>query len=222
MPIDQNVIVLGAGLEERQRTTSKGTTSRYTVTVSGDSLVHNFDDVALGAGPAEAIRNVLRDKVRAIVAVAAPSTLANRQRAKAALQRGASWAVKRYSGGRTGTKEPGQTVRLFNDSGRFADGLFVRQNLKEKSWTINVPANRLDPSTFADGQAGLQEMYQRLVELVPEFADASKLADAPEVRRAVAESISDVLMKAGKETERLKRELIKKGLELLRQVAAPL
>jgi len=71
------------------------------IRVKSEPLVHTFDEDELARGPAEAIRDVVADQIRAIDENAAQSTIAKRRRE-----------------GRTGT-------RLFNDSGKLADELKV-------------------------------------------------------------------------------------------------
>lgn len=198
------------GLERRSRTTGQGpalkTKDRYTITIKAEPMVHIFDARALGQGPAEAIVEHLRNRIRGISEVAKPATLAARQRAKDAYQRGEPWAKRRYAGGRTGGKEPGQTVRLFNDSGRLADGLFARPT-RDNAWTVNVPANRFDPTTFSGGEGAMAEMVARLQQLVPEFGDAAKLSQVAEVRQAIADSVNEIWMRHGARSAR--RELRK-------------
>jgi len=194
--ITQDVIVLNDfGFEERRRTTSKGTSSRFTVTIKSEPLVHVFDERQLGKGPAEAIREVLWKGIRGIEEFAALATVKRRERARRALAAGTGSAVRRYDGGRTGRKEPGQTVRVFNDSGRLADGLEVRENVTEKSWTVNVTKNRLTPIDFGT-QAQLLAMVERLQRLVPELGDPRALLKHSTVTKAIDAAISNLIIKA--------------------------
>lgn len=201
MAISQDVIVLndwdGAAFSERRRTTSSGTKSRFTVSFYSEPLIANLDPVAIGKGVAEAMAKALGDGIRAITQKAEDSTIAKRVEAIGALARGARWATKRYSGGRTGSKPPnadGQG-RLFNDSDRLAGGIFARPN-RDGEWTVNVPANRFDPSTFNGKAADLVKMVERLKQLVPILADPAKLFALPAVAAAVVEAGGSVLTKA--------------------------
>lgn len=197
MAVTQRTIVLNDfGLARRERTSSSGTAIRYTVSIEAAPLVHVFDAKALGQGPAQEIAEHLRRRIETIQVAAAPATLLRRKYAESALDRGAGWASNRYSGGRTGTKRAGEAKpdgRLFNDSGRFAAGL-IAQPTRENNWVINVPANRLDPSTFRDGEAGLVRMVDRLRELVPEFGNANELAKIGSVRAAIGDSVDRIFM----------------------------
>jgi hypothetical protein len=224
----QDVIILGGGLERRDRTSASGITkSRYTISVESTPLVHNFDELPLGQGPAEAMADVLKTKMRNITAFAKPATIARRKRAAIELAKGDPAAVRRYSGGRmvnaegvSGGPMPPSTgaSRLFNDSGRFIGGIVVMRNKVEKGFTINIPANRLDPTTFTGGEAALAAMYARLVALVPEFADARLLMESPEVEKAILDGIKGLI---GASQGRLEASMLtrwKSAVELARGV----
>jgi len=255
----QNVVMIGTmGLEERQRTSPKGvTTNRYTVSVKADPIVHTFDAYELGRKPAEAIAKVITAAIKSIGQFAAPATQLFRQRAANEMAgiRGprsqpigptvkggrvrsggiSSWVQDRYSGGRTGTKQPNQTKRLFNDSGRLAEGIYVQGTGRVENpgphggtgneWTINVPANRLDPSTFRS--MGLfQAMTDKLLTLVPELRSIDALGKHPEVVQAISDGVVDVLIKRGQaaieKSQALRREYASTVLALFRGVGVPL
>lgn len=191
----QDVVILSdfgdSSLEKRTRTSPAGRTGvRYTVTIKGDPVLNILSSVDLGRGPAQAIADLIQSQIRGIGQRAAEATILKRKYAANALARGAAWAVKRYTGGRIGTMGPGKTGgdgdRLFNDSGRLAEGIHVAQNPREGSWTVNVAANRLDPSTFKGG--AFEAMVQRLVSLAPALGGGDAIATAPEFERAVANS----------------------------------
>ena len=194
MPVTQDVIAINVGFSERRRTTSTGTKSRYTFEIDAQPILHNLSQEKLGDGPAHAIAKALTAQIKNIADVAALATREKRERGKRALAAGAAWAVKRYSGGRTGTKAPSGSVRYANDSGRLAEGVFVRQNPEETNWTINVPANRLDPSTFGSYPAFLA-WVARLRSHVPVLANPLGVA---EVRQAIRNSV-DVLIQVEKD-----------------------
>lgn len=194
----QDVVVLNdlglSSLSRRTRTTSSGSKNRYSIEFRAEPILHDFSIQALGQGPAEAIRDLLTQRIKAIGQVASPSTILARKSAETALAAGKSWATRRYAGGRTGRKNPGQSDRLFNDSGRLAEGLEVRENRTDGNYTINVPANRLDPSTFKGGEAALVSMFQRLVTLVPEFRGGREITKHAEIREAIAEAVTDSIV----------------------------
>jgi hypothetical protein len=228
----QDVVVLNDfGFERRDRNAGKGVKSRYTVTIAAEAIVHNFDPVALGMAPAQAIAKVIRDRIRDIAELAKPATIQRRQQAAKSLAAGSNFDRTRYTGGRTGSKPPNQTSRLFNDSGRLADGIHARPNLergKEQlaNWTINVPANRLNPSTGWNDASKFQAMVARLQTLVPELSlqGASKLGQAKEVRDAIADSVAHVMvtrLQMAQDVASAARTAIRKAqFQILAQLAA--
>ena len=220
-----NVVILNDGEYYSAKFAERtgGKKARRTIEVRSEPLLMDFDETALGAKPAQAIMEVIRDGIKGIMQVASQATLERRDRAKRRItgalsdrqdgfrRRGKHYAGSyedRYTGGRTGVTIPAQTVRLFNDSNRLANGLAVRQNPQDKTYTINVPINRLDPSEFKPGMFDL--MLNRLRALVPELADARRLITHPKVREAIEQSIQDMIMKA---------EMRQRGLLLARAAA---
>lgn len=186
----------GSGtLERRTRTSASGKSSdRWSVTLDAKPLSFTFDTKALGRGVADTIAAHLRKRVSEIGAVASPSTQLKRKYAENALARGESWAVRRYSGGRTGTTPPNQSPRLFNDSGRFARGIAVGPT-RDNNWVINVPANRLN-ATQLGGENALRDIVNKLRQYVPEFGSAIDLVQVPEVRRAIHGALDNLRGKA--------------------------
>lgn len=206
--ITQEVVVLNTfGFEERRRTTGKGTTNRYTVTITADPVVHVFDPRELGRAPADAIAEAIRKGIKAIGEFAKPATRARREGAAKAFAARLPWAVARYSGGRTGDKAPNQTGRLFNDSGRLADGIFAGPN--GDGWVVNVPVNRFDPATFTGGVGALVSMYGRLRELVPALQGPEALRKIPEVRDAIESSILNVIQTKGAQLGKQRADLMR-------------
>lgn len=226
--VSQRVVAINDfGLERRDRTTSTGTASRFTVTMKADPVVHVFDPKVLGAGPSLAIAEHLRARVGGIGALAAPSTQLQRKYAATAAAAGKPWASRRYSGGRTGALPPNQSSRLFSDSGRFAQGIVA--GATPTGWVVNVAANRLDPSTFKDGEAGVNRMFLLLRQHVPEFGDASQLLTVPAVRGAIGDSLDAIFLKGlGRRygdnrdfraaVRQARLEALKMGLDLLQTV----
>lgn len=215
MAITQDVFVINEGFSERRRTTSRGTKSRYTLDVKADPVLINLSEVALGKGPAEAIRDAISSGIKAISQVASPGTLLRRKYAETAFQRGEPHTVRRYSGGRTGAKAPNRSDRYGNDSGRLAEGLHVMQNQKEGAWTVNVPANRFDPSTFKS-MADFTRMVDRLRELVPVIRNP---LSAPEVRAAISASLDNMIQVATDKNYKQKIALMKAGIQVIRNLA---
>lgn len=203
MAITQNVTALNdlgrASLERRDRVTSAGPSARYTVTMESEPILHDWDNLEKAPKVAEAIRALLASKIRGLTAKASTDTELRRDRYARELIAGGDAAKRRYSGGRIGTRAPkGASAKLlFNDSGRFAEGLAVMRNAEERGFTINVAANRLDPRTFGGGESAIVALWQRLVALVPEFAGGMAVLRDPTVQRAIAEDQADAVFVAG-------------------------
>lgn len=215
----QDTVVLNdlglSSLSRRTRTGAGGKTSvRYSIEFQAQPILHDYSLTALGQSPAMAIRDLLEKKIKAIAQKPSPSTTLTRKAAAKALAAGASWAVRRYAGGRTGRKEPGQYDALFADSGRLAEGLEVRENRKDGNYTINVPANRLDPSTFIGGETAIVAMWQRLVTLVPEFRGGKNVL-TQEVIAAIAEAVTESIVT---QTDRARSTLSRARSRLYGQV----
>lgn len=213
-----DVVVLndfgGSSVERRTRKSGK---ARVSVTIKSEPLLHNFDNVELGRGPSEAIAKWLRERVAGIGEQASPATIERRKRAVAELAKGDATATKRYSGGRTGHTTPGQSSTLWNDSGRFANGIVARR--VEGAWVVNVPANRFDASTFHGGDVGLLRALEQLRRLVPEMFDANLLAKVSAVQEAIFDSIGDVIVDASRRNAALKSRRLSAALGLGRSFA---
>ncbi len=201
MAVSQDVVVVNdlgtSSLSSRTRTNASGGESvRYSIELQAEPILHDFNQEALGQGPAEAIRALLERKIKELKATASPATGHRRANASVGLAAGNPSDVARYSGGKTGTKPPRLETppRLFNDSGRLAEGLAVRFNPTSDNFTINVTANRLDPRTFRGGEAGIVAMWQRLVALVPEFKGGLDVLKHEEIRAAVADAVADSIV----------------------------
>lgn len=197
MAITQDTVILNnpsdwAGLARRERTTSTGTHVRYSVNVTSQAIVTDFGAMKKAVKTGLAIRDLLKRKIQAISATVTTAT-----KHKRAMMSNAATSP-RYTGGRMGYLPPGRASadRLFNDSGRLAEGLEVRRNAEEEGFTINVPAARLNPSTFGGGEPALLVMWQRLVALVPEFAGGAKIFEDSAVMAALHDDVVDAIVVA--------------------------
>lgn len=154
------------------------------VSCKAEPIEHTFDAAKLGEGPARAIAKTISDGIKAITASASSATVKRRASARAALARGATWAVERYSGGAPGAAS---SSRLFNDSGALAH---ITATLGAGAdWAIATVSNRLDPSTLDGGAAALAELLERLVELVPALRDPLSVAS---VQDAIEQTWSQI------------------------------
>lgn len=178
----------------RRGTTAKGTQrkARYSFEIVSEPLLHDLNELNLGRGPAEAIKDLIKDQINGISVTASKATIAMRIKARAALERGESWATKRYAGGRIGIMPPGVSDKLFQDSGRLRESIFVSPNLTDATYTVNVAANRLNPDLFG---SGFTEMIGRLVALVPAL-NPKTLRGMPTIERAIQQSVTDMIAKA--------------------------
>ena len=183
----ETIVVINEGLESRTR---NGKT-RFTVSVSSEPVLHNFGPMDLGAPVSLAIKDAIAKGIKAIGEQASAGTVAFRAEASKAFARGANWARKRYSGGKTGAVAPGTGSQLFIDSGRLANGLTLRQSKSEGKWVVYAPANRMNGSGFAD-QGAFIAMVNRLRELVP--ALRNPFADQA-VRDALEKTVGEVLVR---------------------------
>jgi hypothetical protein len=180
---------------ERKRTSSRGENTRVTLDFRSQPIIAHHDPVIFRP-VAEAMANVLRKQIQEVQADADPNTKIFRIRAAKALKEGKPWAVRRYAGGKTGAKEPGSVSgdRLFNDSGRFAEGIVISAT-SDGNYTVNVTKNRLDPSTFRPGQ--FEAFIQQLRAHVPGVKDPASMASEPEVHDAYEEVGKRVMEVAG-------------------------
>jgi len=165
---------------------------RTTVEIVSEPLLHDFDENVLGAEPANAIRDLLERETKGVDEFASDTTQAMRAKAEVAFQAGAPWAKRRYSGGRTGAKPPNQTKRKLNDSGRLAEGWFVRENKEDATWTVNVPANRLTPEAFG---AKWEWFLGELRRLIAPLRDVRAIAEDQGFQQAVSRSIASLIEK---------------------------
>jgi hypothetical protein len=185
-------------------------------------VVHDFDDRRLGKGPAEAIADFFRlaIKERSSRQAVAPSTIKARESHARAYAAGKPWAKERYDGGRTGPTPPdtSRISRAWFFSGRIANGIFVRENESEKSWAINVPANRLNNLKYAQNDGQYRRMLDSLLELLPELSDSQKLLKDKGVNDAIRASIRDLITVASDRNKALLARRNKALLGLLRGV----
>jgi hypothetical protein len=131
-------------------------TDRVRITFTAEPLEVELDAAAIVSGPARALRDAIAEGIRAIAVSIAPATKVYREKAARALKRGAPWAVARF-----GTRTPGASDRLFNDSGALADSLSVDQD--GKGYDVGTTRD-LEPP-------GAGSLYERLIQLVPALRD---------------------------------------------------
>lgn len=206
---DEDVLILNDGLEQR---TSKTGKQRYTIKVTSEPLIFNLDPKQLGAPVAQALAHHFRERIRGITASASAATIKARAVAAKAYALGNPWALKRYSGGRTGAMPPSQHGdKAFNDSGRFAETLVAGAS-SDGAWRINVAANRLSAETGA-----IDRIYKRLTELVPEILNPAQIDNAV-LRRVIENTQRAVVQKARAQTGKVSIAAIRATLNLIRDI----
>ncbi len=209
MSVSQKSVVIlndfqryGAVATKRIRTTGAGTSSRVTIDIRSEPVGCITDPKLLGQGVADAIAKRIGMGIKAITAIASGATLAKRKSARD--NPSSRWVQKRYSGGRTGLTPPTTSVRLFNDSNRLANGIVARAT-RDGTFALNVPANRLDESSFGSGFEG---MLRRLFQLVDVLRDPLLLGNDATIRTAVVAATKLALAK-GKNSLDVAKEIAK-------------
>lgn len=121
-----------------------------------------------------------------------PSTAKARRTAERAFSKGKPWALKRYSGGRTGVTPPDVgSHRMFNHSGRLADSIVARYAKQAKEWKINYAANRWNLADF-DSQAHMQAAFRKWVDRVPVLKEPRNDLG---IQRAIRDTFAETIQK---------------------------
>lgn len=207
MPVyGPELVVLHEGYEYRAKANGK---SRVVIKVKSEPLIFNLDPKQAGKPVAAAIVQVLREKVAGITQRAADATLVYRQKALKAFVLDKPWAMKRYSGGKTGSMPPARSEEAFRDSGRFEKSI-VGSASSDGAWRINVSANRLT----GDTSRGAQFIYDKLVSLVPEFAKPELLMDSPKVAEAIQTAMKTMIVKGQASSSKLAFDIVRGWIEV--------
>lgn len=206
----EDVFVLNAGLEQR---TSKTGKQRFVAVVKSEPIYVNTDPKQLGGEIAVAIAKHLREQVKGISARASDATLRARKAAEKAFKAGEPWALKRYGGGKMGSKPPNQSDRMFNDSGRMAESITANAS-KDGVWRVNMAANRLSGSP-----ASVQRIYAKLVELVPGFKNIGEIMKSNDVLAAMVRTKEKMIRKGKMQSGKTALDVIAAGVRLFEQVA---
>ncbi len=165
---------------------------RYTLESKSEPLLMDLDGMNLGQGVAATWLKRIQDQWHGIAVVVSPATQAMRVTAGEAFQRGKAWALKRYAGGRIGPKLPNQTNKFGLDSLRTVDGLAMRANPTDGSYTINAPANRFNPETFGPG---FDAYISKIRALVPILNAENAIGDK-EIEASIKQGLGDMVTKA--------------------------
>ena len=206
--MDGDIFILNQGLEMRS---TPGGKTRYTIRVVSEPLVISTDPDFLAMKPAKRLAAYLKQQVLAITEKAPANTLRARRTALKAFVLGKEWAVRRYSGGRTGSKPPLRSESALNDSERLAESIAATSG-KDGTWRVNVAANRLNDQD----SGGFERIWNKLVRLVPAFGNP--LAGGA-IEEGVRWSIANMIKKEQARSSELKVEIAKQVWNLLRQTA---
>ncbi len=171
----------------------KARKERYTIEVKSEPLLLDLNEFNLGQVVAEAWRSRIRDNILGISASASEATQRMRVKAGIAVKSGAAWARDRYTRRRPPQSFiPNQTNKLFNDSGLLADGIHVRQNLTDATYTINFPVNRFNPETFGAGFGAMLSKFRTQAPMM----DPKKALGDDQVEKAIHEGLGNMMAKA--------------------------
>lgn len=210
----------------RPTTTTTTTRTSYktniTVEVHSEPIAVCLDEAAVARHIAVMYAQRVREQTKAIAKTVEPATAAKRRSLEKAFAQGKSYAVKQFSGGRTGVTPPvAGSNQAFNHSGRLADGIvaMLRGKDKDAEWVINYPANRWDLKHWGDASK-MQAAFQKWVALVPILQDASSDVG---IVKAAKDMMADVLhkqkMDAGHRASKLAGEQIVKVLQFVARAA---
>lgn len=197
---------------ELTRTSKKGkVTRRVSIEIKSEPLLHTFDDFLMGSGPADAIKDAIAKGIKNVTKIVSPATLVKRKWAQGARAKKTNTYKRRYLRGRKTTLAEPQVgaVRWLNDSGKMAKGIFVRQNRNQATYTINVPAARLNQDEWGTNGLPFQQFLAEFKKLVPAL-DAKSLQQMPGVEKAIRESINLLIVKA-KDVRKAKLEQLKRA-----------
>ena len=185
-----DIFVINAppGIRERRRTSKSGVKQRFSVETTYEPIAHNLDALAVGKLAAEAVTKIYIKRLQGYARFVKAATLARRDRWAKEFQNSEYQAMRRFTGGRTGATPPitGQHFWL-NHSGRLAR-MTTNANATDKSYTTNVPANRLNPAEF-DKPSQLEIIFQRLVEAL----DPRTVLNHPDFKAAEKASIDTMI-----------------------------
>jgi predicted nucleic acid-binding protein len=195
-----------AKLIQRTRSSSKEV---YSVQISSERIAVLVDEMELARPVAEAIAQAIREQTKAITAQVSKATIGFRKVAGKAFASGQSWALKRYSGGKTGATPPGQGTAFGNDSGRLANGIFANPDPSTGSFQVKAPANRLQRESFGNDGA-FDRFVARWIELVPAL---TRPLDDLGVRRVLSNVTEKMHRKLAMQAAEKQAEVLVSALE---------
>jgi hypothetical protein len=215
-----------ANLNVRERVSAKGKVgykTHITVEVHSEPITVCLDEAAAAKFVAQAFAKRVSEQTREIGQTVKPATAAARRTLEKAYSAGKPYAVKQFSGGRTGATPPKVgSNQAFNHSGRLADGIvaMLRGKGEGAEWIINYPANRWDLKHWGDA-AKMEVAFRKWVDLVPVMKNP---AEDLTIRRAAQDMMSEVLhkqeMDAGYQQAKREGEAIVKFIQTAVQVVA--
>lgn len=213
------LIVINAPPSIKRKTSRKKPT--FKISIKTEPMIHDLGAIKRNAAPAEAIKEELQRRIRAVSKPVSNKTRARRARYANEYFAGAPTAQKRY--GATRTKSGalrrggiGDTPPIlgaaywFNDSGRLAKGLHVRANPKEGEFFVNVPGNRFDITTFGD-----RTQFEIMLSEFDRLIDPAGAILAPKVAEAISASVIDAVQAQLARNKSARRALRAANLRLI-------
>lgn len=169
MALPRGVINVNAVFSQKKtisKKTGKIRLKNYRIDIIADDLIIDLRARETNADFTGLLQEILDKQWSRVTETVSPSTLARRESAQR--NPGSRTNQKRYAGGKIGALTPNQTPYKFRDSNRMRHTTIKlrTKSTGEAAATINVPANRLDPTTFGN-QAQFQQMILDLRRLIP-------------------------------------------------------
>lgn len=212
-------ISLTAGFHVDQRRLERSGKRRYRVDIKTDDGAIDLDHLRFLAPVAEATLATLRKQFHDVTALASLATRKKRERARHPQAEQTDSYKRRYTGGRTGhtPPQPG-AVRLFHDSGRLVNNMVINWRPSASAgggvMTINVPANRLDETSWGQGSFSFQSFVEQLKSHIPLLRGDYQ---APELHRAWSQSLHDILASKRAEFERKRARRNRLAFSIIKQ-----
>jgi hypothetical protein len=215
---DMTIINLPPEMLVRKRTLKSGKVkARVTIEVESEPIIHHWTNRDIGKGPAEAIVKGLQKQMQRFGNVM-QSTFERRQRQAAQGERGGMTRSYRrhFMGGRIGHMPPQGGNKLFINSGRLLKGLFARHNPRDGTWTVNVPANRLNPDPLMWPSTAA---FQRMLDRWKGAVNYREITSSSEYQKELTNSVNEMLTKVAA-INAMKRQQLRRAIFKLGTVGA--
>jgi hypothetical protein len=217
MALPRGVINVNAAFTQR-KTTSKKTgrirLKNFRIDIEADDLIVDLRARETNAEFTGLLQEILNTQWGRVTETVSPTTLARRE--SAARNPGSKANQRRYAGGKIGALTPNQTPYKFRDSNRMRHTTIRLRPGGSKGQgaaTINVPANRLDPTTFGN-QAQFQQMLSDLRRLIPLIGGRIE----GETKKQLDQGMTALLEGIVSNNEKRYQQLLRRRNRVLRQL----